>query len=266
MLDDTVKHAAMTACKNAFMRTTFSERLQRAMRLAGKNQAALAKELGISPQALSQVLSGQTKAMTAENTAKAAAALSVPTDWLATGEGEIEIEPTAGPLALRSPGARYLIAKGHPVQEWSNAKDLPDNEFAIVERKRVKLSAGDGKVLFEEEPLPPLAFRAQWLRSRGVTRRDRLVLVYAEGDSMEPALLDGDAVLCDMGQVEVHDGDVYAIDYGGELKVKRLSKTFNGGLRIISDNAAKYPPETLSEEQAHSIRVLGRVLWRGGSL
>jgi len=130
----------------------------------------------------------------------------------------------------------------------------------------VKLSAGTGQLVFDEEPLPPLAFRAEFLRSKRVSRRENLVIVYAEGDSMEPAIMDGDAVLCDRGQTEVIDGEVYAIDYGGALKVKRLKKRFDGGLVIMSDNVAKHPAEALTSEQATHIQVLGRVLWRGGSL
>lgn len=169
------------------------------------------------------------------------------------------------PSSTETPIARPP-APAHPVIAWETPDDLPDNEFALVDRRAVKLSAGDGRMVFEEEDLPPLAFRAEFLRTKHVSRRSNLVIVYAQGDSMEPAILDGDAVLCDRGQTYILDGDVYAIDYGGNLRVKRLQKRFDGGLLIISDNSAKYPPEALSADQAHMITILGRVLWRGGSL
>lgn len=65
----------------------FGTRLERALELAGESQRSLAAELGISVQAVGQVVNGRTKAMTAENTAKAARFLQVSPLWLATGEG-----------------------------------------------------------------------------------------------------------------------------------------------------------------------------------
>lgn len=50
----------------------------------------LAEALGVTHQAVSQVLSGATKAMTAANCARTARILSVDAFWLATGEGEMK--------------------------------------------------------------------------------------------------------------------------------------------------------------------------------
>jgi len=47
----------------------------------------LAAAIGATPQAISQVLSGSTRALTAENSARAARFLQVDAHWLATGEG-----------------------------------------------------------------------------------------------------------------------------------------------------------------------------------
>lgn len=65
----------------------FGSRLTRALALADKSQRELAAELGISVQAVGQVIAGKTKAMTAENTARAARYLKINQLWLATGEG-----------------------------------------------------------------------------------------------------------------------------------------------------------------------------------
>lgn len=51
---------------------------------------ALARELGVSPQAIQKVLDGKSNAFTAANNVKAARFLRVSSDWLATGEGEME--------------------------------------------------------------------------------------------------------------------------------------------------------------------------------
>ncbi len=73
--------------------TPYAARLQEAMRAAGRDPADtssvgwLAEQLGVSYQASKKALSGDTKALTAENNVKAAHALGVSSEWLATGEG-----------------------------------------------------------------------------------------------------------------------------------------------------------------------------------
>ncbi len=71
------------------MHSTFSERLEASLWSARKDRQQLAEALSISVQAIGQVLSGKTKALNAENTAKAARYLRVDPYWLATGEGGI---------------------------------------------------------------------------------------------------------------------------------------------------------------------------------
>lgn len=66
---------------------TYGERLEEALRLAGCERKALCGAVGITLQALGQVISGKTKALTAENSARAARFLQVDHFWLATGEG-----------------------------------------------------------------------------------------------------------------------------------------------------------------------------------
>jgi transcriptional regulator with XRE-family HTH domain len=65
----------------------YKDRLKSALEIAGQDRKALAEALGISVQAIGQVLTGSTSALTAENNAKAARFLEVDPYWLATGEG-----------------------------------------------------------------------------------------------------------------------------------------------------------------------------------
>lgn len=66
---------------------TFGGRIEAALALANKKRKDLAAELKISPQALGQVISGQSKAMNAENAVRTARFLSVDPLWLTAGEG-----------------------------------------------------------------------------------------------------------------------------------------------------------------------------------
>lgn len=149
------------------------------------------------------------------------------------------------------------------VEAWSVPEDLQPGVYALVPRVAVSLSAGNGHLVGQEQDMPPLAFRRDWLQSKSVTSKQNLRVLDVSGDSMEPYLQDKDVVLIDIGQTDVRDNGVYAIAYGNELRIKRLSKRFDGGLFIRSDNK-DYPEESLTPDQALDIRVLGRMLWRGG--
>lgn len=65
--------------------TLYKDRLAKAMADAKVGVAELAKELGVSYQAVKKVLTGGTKSLSAKNNAKAARFLKVDADWLATG-------------------------------------------------------------------------------------------------------------------------------------------------------------------------------------
>lgn len=83
--------------------TTFGERLEEALRLAKKDRQQLADALGISVQAVSQVIVGKTKALTAENAARASLHLGVDMLWLCTGEGESTASVVEGKNQARWP-------------------------------------------------------------------------------------------------------------------------------------------------------------------
>lgn len=67
---------------------TYGDRLEEALRIAKRDRAELSAAINISIQAIGQVIAGKTKALTAENSARAARFLRVDHFWLATGEGE----------------------------------------------------------------------------------------------------------------------------------------------------------------------------------
>jgi phage repressor protein C with HTH and peptisase S24 domain len=149
------------------------------------------------------------------------------------------------------------------VTTWERPEELPQGVYAMVPRVSIRLSAGGGAVVEKEEELPPLAFREDWLRKKRVTSKSALRICEVTGDSMMPYLEDGDVVMIDTGQIEIKDLAVYVIRYGDELRIKRLSRRFDGGLIIRSDNP-RYPEEQIAFADVHQIQVLGALVWRGG--
>ncbi len=149
----------------------------------------------------------------------------------------------------------------------SIAVDAPGaaSDYVHIPRYEVAASAGGGAIVNSEQIVDYLSFRADWVRSAlGVSVRD-LALISVIGDSMEPSLSEGDVVLLDMTTRSVLDGSIYALQLNGGLLVKRIQRMLDGSLIVKSDNA-RYDTETVSEENAERLKIIGRVVWVGRRL
>jgi phage repressor protein C with HTH and peptisase S24 domain/DNA-binding Xre family transcriptional regulator len=85
------------------------------------------------------------------------------------------------------------------------------------------------------------------------------------GDSMEPTLRDGAIVFVDTTHTVPSPPDLYAVDYGDGLMVKRIElipKTKR--VRVISDNDKHYKVYELDRDDLHVFgRVVASFQWRG---
>ncbi|MFH3733177.1 S24 family peptidase, partial [Acinetobacter baumannii] len=87
-----------------------------------------------------------------------------------------------------------------------------------------------------------------------------LVEVDVDGDSMEPRIPSGSVVIIDksVNRLEqVQNRKVYAIRYGDELKIKRLSRRYDGALIIDSDNPS-YEREIVEPQDLEHIGIIGK--------
>src|SRR5690348_15908430 len=73
-------------CNLPFM-SRFADRLNEALEGKGWKPSKLAEEIGVKPQSIYLLQSGDSKSMTPENVFKAADVLEVNARWLATGAG-----------------------------------------------------------------------------------------------------------------------------------------------------------------------------------
>lgn len=153
-----------------------------------------------------------------------------------------------------------------PILAWEHPDDLPPGEYVDVPRLKMVLGAGPGreqqlKISFVKEQAQ--AFRADWIRKRGL-RPSKLAVMKVSGDSMEPRIHDGDAVVIDTSQIEIVDGAVYALWYDDGERVKRLYRRPGGGIIIHSDHETKHPQMILAGKEANNIRIIGRVVHVSG--
>lgn len=90
-----------------------------------------------------------------------------------------------------------------------------------------------------------------WARAEG------LICIRATGDSMEPAIHDGDLVVLDRTSAEPTDGQTFVLRTGDGLIVKRLRR--RGAVWEITSDNPRYRPRGVAAEE----RVIGRVAWSG---
>lgn len=142
--------------------------------------------------------------------------------------------------------------------------------FAQVPIHDAVLAAGHGLINGDAEVIGHLAFRLDWLQKAGVTSTNARV-ARVKGDSMLPAIADGDLVLIDQGKT-LEDvprrsrGDqrplpVFAVLVGDEARVKRLQRLTDRVIALISDNR-DFPAETIDLGDA-DFKILGQVVWSG---
>jgi phage repressor protein C with HTH and peptisase S24 domain len=206
----------------------------------------LARAAGISPSALRKWLRGEAEP-SRERLITFADAARVEIAWLVRGEGD-------------QPNLRNTSNRRH-----EGGADGPTvDEFLLLPQRPKAAAAGSGKPA-PEYPTEFIAFRHDWIRAAFDLDPGQVMLISAAGDSMEPGIRDGDLLLVDTRQDAFTEFGIYVFEARGERLVKRVQRKFDGTLYVISDNAV-YQPEAISSELATEIRVVGKVIWRGGGV
>ena len=129
--------------------------------------------------------------------------------------------------------------------------DIEDNpDYPAIRSVRFKLSAGiDGFGIeyLDDDDRMPIVFQAKWYKSRGL-RPSKLFAIDVTGHSMEPGLYEGDTVVVNTASIQPKDGVVFAVNYEGQLAIKRLVRDA-GQWWLSSDNPNKalYPRKLCDE-------------------
>lgn len=142
-----------------------------------------------------------------------------------------------------------------------------DSFEPVPELADVRLAAGDGIENHTEDQTGVIQFRRSFLRSVGADV-GKACVVYAKGDSMEPVIKDGAALLLvpneNLTLRDLAAGGVYAINYDGKMIVKTVTKDKLTGRWVARSFNPAYPDIPL--ENGHPARVLGQVVWAGAKL
>lgn len=221
-------------CKVSYMKT-IGQVLKEARESREMSQEEVAKAVRkltgetFSRAALAQIESGSTKNPKPYNLQAACDVLNI--DFRSALKGETAKKNTL-------PRAKSEVAVE------------PGPEFVGVHYGTFKLQAGvvGFAVDYQDEEIAPIFFRADWLASQGLKAK-HLTARKISGNSMAPGLNDGDTVLIDTSRTTPKDGAVFAINYEGELVIKRMIRD-QGQWWLSSDNPDKtrYPNKLCAGE------------------
>lgn len=221
----------------------YGTRLKTARKHAGLSQASLADKVKVSQANISKLELGV--ASGSEFTVQIAEACGVNPHWLATGEGQMQ-----PPLLARQTSPEYKV---EPIS-------LVDNpEYPSIRRVNLKLSAGivGFSIEHDVEDKSPIVMQRQWFESRGYNPA-KLLATGLKGDSMSPGMNDGDTIVINTEDTTPVDGIVFAINYEGEMLVKRMVRDA-GTWWLSSDNPdqRKYPRKQCTGDLC---LIIGRIV------
>lgn len=223
---------------------SIGERIAQKREQAGLNQSELGRRLGLTAQAVQKWESGKS---TPRNTKlqDIAAILGTTVSYLVGDEQD------KAPVLS-------------DIDSWDETTPLSDDEVEVPFLREVELSAGSGRFAIQEDSSERLRFPKQRLRDNSVSAgQARCVTV--RGNSMTPVLRDGATVGIDLGKTglgEIIDGDLYAVNHAGQLRVKQLYR-MPTGIRLRSFNRDDHPDEdyTFQRMQDENLQIIGHVFW-----
>lgn len=220
---------------------SFGDRLKSA--IGDQSIRSFSNKCGISNKTVRQYILNEVEP-SREKVERMSEVLSVSPGWL--GFGEVSSSVSENPTA-------YGFDK-----EYSYISELHVDPQVGIETKRV-------------------AFRREWLEQRHLEARN-LAVVRHRGDTMQPTLLDGDALLIrvfhhkdgdamrlGLESITSIDDGLYLVKIGSTQKVLRVCLRSTDQLQLISDND-RYPPRLVSLTEDASpaeITIVGSVLWIG---
>lgn len=212
-------------------------------------QEQVAEQMGVSQGAVAHWLGGR-REPSLERIGALLEYLGLSSIFRENGAGPPEHRPVEA-------NAEYL----GDMAVWSDGDPLQDDECAVPYYAEVEFAGGDGMTVVMEVADRTLRFSNATLRAAGVECENAAV-ARVRGTSMEKLILDGAAIGFDRADISIIDGEIYAFNHEGMLRVKYLYRLPGGAIRIRSENAEEFPDEIMSAEQyRHEVKMLGRVFW-----
>lgn len=163
-----------------------------------------------------------------------------------------------------SPRLAGEIRRGAP----ENEAEQEDHSSELIPVTTAKAAAGLGYVNTHIERRDQWPFKRSWLKANSL-KPESLVIITADGESMQPTIFDQDKILVDLSRKEPENGHVFVLNSPAEgVIVKRIYATGFGGWVISSDNPDKeqFPNRYPRKDDGTDMQIVGLVVWRGGEI
>lgn len=217
---------------------TFADRIQKALEARNMKPSDLIRQKVLSKAGVYFLLDGTTTPEKVRETtvAKLCKTLHVSREWLMEGRGDMQrVEPAAG-----------------------------DDEWGDILGYSQAAGLGNGSESQEYAETHKLKFRSDSLAKKRL-RPEKLSVFYGKGDSMEPRIKSGDAILFDLSDTQPRDGAVFIIMAGGEYYAKRCMM-LDDSVYFTTDNPNgdhKWKKPRRMDAKRDPITIIGRVRWIG---
>lgn len=222
---------------------SLGERILKRLTALGMSQSRLAREVGISPQAIHKMVGGHT--VQTAHIYLIAKALQTTPEYLA-GETDDPAPPKISEPCQHQPDV--------PMAPDLSAPEDDD----LVKVHEIDLRFGMGATYLEVPVTATVRqFDRNWLRAYTTSRPEHLFFCEGIGNSMEPCIMSHDLLLIDTAQKDVRVSDqIWAVAYGACGSIKRLRPMADGSVKMMCDNPS------VSDEVAYDgeLQVIGRVV------
>ncbi|ROM52974.1 transcriptional regulator [Pseudomonas canadensis] len=225
---------------------TSGDRLKALLREVHLSASDFAKNRGVTPQHVNNWFK---RGVPMGRLNEIAELLCISSRWLRTGEGPKH--PPANFL-LEGPTTR----KGLPTTREGSGKYLT-GPACLPEKIDVEIDLHPSFTSTER-----IRVTLHTLQALTVSP-DRALGAYMVDNSMIDIIQQGATLAIDRGRTQIIDGEIYAVEHDGMLRIKYLYNRPGGGLRMRSHNAGEHPDEYLTYEQRfeQNFQIVGWVFW-----
>lgn len=234
-----------------------------------KSQADFAEAVGKPASYISQIKRGKTSSgkdvsMGNDVARDIEKALSLPHGWMD------KLQIPGVDLSLDKALANEKVVK--LIESLRNTSNVivdyddenEDDDFFVIDVHDVIFCCGDGNNAdFGFESVKgKRKFPVSFFKEKGV-KPENFKLLCASNDSQAPYINDGDIVGIDISDIEIRDGEMYAILLDGERMFKRIFRQGGGVFRLHCYNS-EYPDKIIDHTNGKSLKIVGRQVYRAG--
>ncbi|KAB0492713.1 S24 family peptidase [Pseudomonas vancouverensis] len=232
-------------------KNTSGPRFRMLLEEANITTTGFAEFLDTAPQ---NVHNWYTRGVPAHCMEEVARKLSVSSAWLRTGEGSKDSQH------LRLPDDTGNTFDAQTIRGVYTVIEPSDVELAFYKEVVTAPGSSSTHVIIDSEQT--IRLPRSHLDALEINHADAICALMS-GNSMAERIEDGSTLAIDRGLTQIIDGEIYAIEHDGMLRIKYLHRLPGNALRLRSHNRAEYPDEIFRAAQIEeqNIRVLGWVFW-----